>query len=1129
MSQNQRRILANSVNEYTDNDVSAIALGRVPRELQSRPDRHQDTASSDTSESSDSNNFSGFSDVSNLSGFSDVNNFSGFSDVNNFSGFSDVNNFSGFSDMNNFSGFSDANDFSGFTDPNDFSGFNVDVNSDNNSDNHGANDDSDSDSDRDSDNSDNHGANIDSDLNNAIRNNNSFNNRKKLKLGTWNVRTLSQRGKFEEVEKEMKRLKLDILGLSEVRWTGAGKIVDENVTFYYSGGDKLEKGVGIMVNKRVANSVLGFWAVSDRVIMVKIRAHPFNINIIQVYAPTQEGSEDDVDEFYETIADVQKQSKSQEIMVTMGDFNAKVGRGRFEDVVGPFGLGERNFRGERLISWCDANDLMITNTWYKKHPRLLWTWKSPGDRTRNQIDYITINKRFRNAIIDTRTFPGADCYSDHVPVVSELKIRLKRINKRKTEERRELKLLRTNNQLREAYELEVANRYEVLNNEEPIEGEEELDREWRVLQLALTETTTKLVPKAERRGRQKWMTEEILEKMEERRISKDRNPQRYEELNLEIRRACDTAKEEWINTQCKEIEEMEKNHQMEKMHQKIKEVTGKRKPARGNVIKTKEGGIVMEIEEVLRRWEEYVKDLFEDERGEKPRLDIPMNGPEILKEEIVKVVKKSKKGKSPGNDKITIEMIEGSGDFGMQKITELTNKIYNTGFIPEEMYKSIFIAIPKKPGAVECNLHRTISLMSQITKIILKVILNRIKQKLKPEIAEEQYGFIEGKGTRNAVFIMRMISERAIEVQKNVYMCFIDYEKAFDKVRHPELVKILRNLNLDGKDIRLITNLYWDQLAAVNIENNLSSWIEIKRGVRQGCVLSPELFAIYGEIILRSIIGIEGIRIGGVNINNIRYADDTVIIADSADKLQELLNIVNRESEKMGLKINKKKTEVVVASKSAEPVNCIVKINNEEIKQSNSFVYLGSLITRDGRSNQEVEKRIVIAKGAFQKMRSLLGNNRINSLTRVRALKTYVWSTLTYGSESWTLSRELINRLNAAEMWFYRRMLRIRWTDRITNEEVLRRIGMQRTLVKDIRRRQMNFLGHILRKEKIEHLCLTGKIEGRRARGRQRKKYLDSILEEIGENLTPNQLIQLARDRLRWRQVIANVQDTALR
>ena len=122
-------------------------------------------------------------------------------------------------------------------------------------------------------------------------------------------------------------------------------------------------------------------------------------------------------------------------------------------------------------------------------------------------------------------------------------------------------------------------------------------------------------------------------------------------------------------------------------------------------------------------------------------------------------------------------MIEGSGDFDLQKITDLANKIYNTGFIPEEMYKSIFIAIPKKPGAVDCSLHRTISLMSQITKIIIKVILNRIKQKLKPEIAEEQYGFIEGNGTRNAIFIMRMLTERSIEVQIDICMCFIDYEK----------------------------------------------------------------------------------------------------------------------------------------------------------------------------------------------------------------------------------------------------------------------------------------------------------------------------------------------------------------
>ena len=118
------------------------------------------------------------------------------------------------------------------------------------------------------------------------------------------------------------------------------------------------------------------------------------------------------------------------------------------------------------------------------------------------------------------------------------------------------------------------------------------------------------------------------------------------------------------------------------------------------------------------------------------------------------------------------------------------------------MAKSVFIVIPKKPGTIECSQHRTISLMSQLTKIILKVILNRIRSKIQNEIAEVQYGFMQGKGTRNAILIVRSIIERMIEMQREVYMCFIDFEKAFDKVKHQELIDILKNINLDGKDIR---------------------------------------------------------------------------------------------------------------------------------------------------------------------------------------------------------------------------------------------------------------------------------------------------------------------------------------
>ncbi|GFN99336.1 multidrug resistance-associated protein 1 [Plakobranchus ocellatus] len=192
--------------------------------------------------------------------------------------------------------------------------------------------------------------------------------------------------------------------------------------------------------------------------------------------------------------------------------------------------------------------------------------------------------------------------------------------------------------------------------------------------------------------------------------------------------------------------------------------------------------------------------------------------------------------------------------------------------IPTDLSKSIFIALPKKPGATECELHRTISLMSHITKILLKIIMLRIRNKIKPEIAEEQCGFVEDKGTSNAIYILRTLIERALEVQKDVYLCFIDYTKAFDRVQHDEIITQLKQLNIGGKDLRIIKTMYWEQTSAMRIENKTSTFQDIKRGVRQGCILSPDLFSLYSEVIMRNLENHPGIKVGGQNINNFRYA-----------------------------------------------------------------------------------------------------------------------------------------------------------------------------------------------------------------------------------------------------------------
>ena len=247
-----------------------------------------------------------------------------------------------------------------------------------------------------------------------------------LKTGTWNVRTVNILGKLENLREEVEALNLDILGLSETRYIGEGTVNLEGYTYIYSGGSQHEYGVGFMIKSSLEKYVLGHWPVSDRNIMIKLKAKPFDITMIQTYAPTTTHSEEEVEAYYEENAMMLKEVKSTDVLVVMGDFNAKIGKGTYQHIVGNFGLGKRNTRGDRLVQFCLEHDLVIANTYFQNPKRLLYTWKSPGDVSRNQIDYILIRSRHRNSIKKCKTYPGADIGSDHNPVIANILVKLKR-------------------------------------------------------------------------------------------------------------------------------------------------------------------------------------------------------------------------------------------------------------------------------------------------------------------------------------------------------------------------------------------------------------------------------------------------------------------------------------------------------------------------------------------------------------------------------------------------------------------------------------------------------------------------------------------------------------------------------
>ena len=183
-----------------------------------------------------------------------------------------------------------------------------------------------------------------------------------------------------------------------------------------------------MVNKRVWNAVLGCNLKNDRMISVHFQGKPFNITVIQVYAPTSNAEEAEVEWFYKDLQDLLELTPKKDVLFIIGDWNAKVGSQETPEVTGKFDLWMWNEAGQRLIEFCQENALVIANTLFQQHKRRLYTQTSPDGQHWNQTDYILCSQRQRSSIQSPKR-PGADCGSDHEHLIAKFRLKLKKVGK----------------------------------------------------------------------------------------------------------------------------------------------------------------------------------------------------------------------------------------------------------------------------------------------------------------------------------------------------------------------------------------------------------------------------------------------------------------------------------------------------------------------------------------------------------------------------------------------------------------------------------------------------------------------------------------------------------------------------
>ena len=880
-----------------------------------------------------------------------------------------------------------------------------------------------------------------------------------IRIGCWNAHGV--RDKEPELQVYLEKFPLDILTISETYLYDGDKWCVSPYAWYPAkrarparGQHSLASGgVGILVSPRLQGRVVECSppaAASDTEHQLWLELPGSGLQrpmyFCSVYLPPKGHAEEKFQEALNHLQEAVTHYCQQGDVVVMGDYNVHIGSPRDEDEklhLGAMGAGDRSTRGTALVNLMMSQDLVCLNN---RGPEVQYTWES--GRNKSIIDYILVSRPlYREGKNNCQVVDGW-LKSDHRLVRAEVGTVIQyRARERHRARTWPVYKLRQDENVAEAYQAAASIALEGWNPEVKLDADEKLidaTPEWTQWLNKVKEAANRVLQqrKARNNGAMRDWYPEVKALVLQRRaayVAMSRDPddesktREYYRLRKLVKH---TVREKKRASFAHFMEEMcawyhNGDTRFWKQLPRLQLLSGVSTPASASVpMRDHLGNLVVDPETLLKVWARHYKSLYsaqESKRFDAAHLDsvtkaVQSEAKDSLNEapgpldadfteaELQAVLDKMPNGKAGGVDELRPELLKQGGDRLRQTLLQLVNHYWKEENIPQQWQQGVIVSLFKSGDKADVGNYRPITLLSVVGKLFASLMATRLSAYMESRglLADEQNGFRPNRGCVHHIFtlqsIIRMRKANKDKTKQGTYAFFLDLSKAFDSVWRDGLWHKLWEMGVRGKMWRMLRCLYSRVSSCVNVNGERSEWFDVSVGVRQGCPLSPLLFAVFINGLVDALKP-AGIHIGddeddeknSVSFNSLLFADDVVVLANSPEELQDLINKVERYLNLWRLTANLKKSKVMEFGTDTRSGFAYTMYGNgvEVVPQ---YKYLGVIFHQNCMWNEHQRTVLGKCREAIAKYARVWNNKHMSTSMKLTLYKVYVRPVSEYAS-----------------------------------------------------------------------------------------------------------------------------------